>query len=74
MRANSNQTDAKLLIKGGFVSESVMCFSNLQISKQSYSNIPKTIQNIQYVTVNNKFKFQAQDSNLKYFYFGDLEI
>ena len=45
------------MVKGGFFSESVMCFSNLQ------KNIfQKTILNL-------KFKFQAQDSFLEYFFF-----
>ena len=35
-----------------------------------------TILNLNFppMTVNSKFKFQAQDSNLEYFHFGDLEI
>ena len=45
--------------KGGFFSESAMCLSNLQISKNIYSK--KTIMNL-------KFKFQAQDSFLEYFF------
>ena len=50
------------ITKGGFFSESAMCFSNLQ------KNIfPKTILNL-------KFKFQAQDCFLEYFNFGDFEI
>ena len=64
------------LPKGGFFSESPMCFSNLQISKKNYSKSLSWTWNLNFppITVNNKFKFQAQDSNLEYFYFGDLEI
>ena len=59
--------------KGVFFSESAMCFSNL---KKKYSKSLSWTWNLNFppITVNNKFKFQAQDSNLEYFYFGDLEI
>ena len=59
--------------KDGFFSEIAMCFSNLQ---KKYSNSLSWTWNLNFpsITVNNNFKFQAQDSNLEYFYFGDLEI
>ena len=44
--------------KGGFFSESAMCFSNLPISKK------KLLSNV----IGGKFKFQAQDSSLEYFF------
>ena len=50
--------------KGGFFSESAMCFLDLQISKKIFQ---KTI-------LSSKFKFQVQDSFLEYIFFGDLEI
>ena len=46
---------------GGFFQSVRFVF---QISKKIYTNFPA-------ITVNNKFKLQAQDSNLEYF---DLEI
>ena len=49
--------------KGGFFSESAMCFLNLQISKKIF----------QKTNLNLKLKFQAQDRFLEYFYFGDLK-
>ena len=53
-------------IKGGFLSESSIHFSDLQISKKIFQK--KTILSL-------KFKFQAQDSFLEYFFlsFGDLK-
>ena len=52
-----------------------MCFSNLQISKWKYSKSLSWTWNLNFppITVNNIFKFQAQDSNLDFF-FWDLEI
>ena len=44
--------------KGDFFSESAMCFLDLQ----------------EYTVIGRKFKFQAQDSFLEYFHFGDLVI
>ena len=51
--------------KGGFFSESAIRFSDIQISKKIFQ---KTILSL-------KFKFQAQDSFLEYFFlrFGDLK-
>ena len=61
--------------KGGFF-QKVRCV--FQISKK---DTPKTILNLKfkfpansYTVIGGKFKFQAQDSFLEYFYFGDLEI
>ena len=51
--------------KGVFFSESAIRFSDLQISKKKI--FQKTILSL-------KFKFQAQDSFLEYFFFWDLEI
>ena len=47
-----------------------------QISKKNYSKSLSWTWNLNFppLTVNNKFKFQAHDSFLKYFYFGDWEI
>ena len=47
-----------------------------QISKNKYSKSLSWTWNLNFlpITVNNKFKFQAQDRNLEYVYFGDLEI
>ena len=44
--------------------------------KNKYSKSLSWIWNLNFllITVNNKFKFQAQDSNMEYFYFEDLEI
>jgi hypothetical protein len=50
-----------------------MCFSNLPISKKNIPNHYPELEIQISITVNNTFKFQAQDSNLEYF-FGDLEI
>ena len=53
-----------------------MCFSNLQISKKKYSKSLSWTWNVNFppITLNYKFKFQAQVSNLEYFCFGNLEI
>ena len=51
-------------LKGGFFSESLIHFLDLQISKKIFQ---KTIQSL-------KFKFQAQDNCFGIFFFGDLEI
>ena len=61
--------------KGGFFSESEIRFSNLQIFKINYSKSLSSTWNLKFppITVNNLFKFQAQDSDLEFF-FGDLEI
>ena len=58
--------------KSGFF-QKVQCV--FQISKKMYSISPSWTWNLNFppITVNNKFKFQAQDSNLEYFYFGDLK-
>ena len=67
------------LFMGAFFSESAMCFSNLQSSKKVIpNNYPEKLNlNFLPITVNNKFKFQAQDSNLEYIFFflrfGDLK-
>ena len=55
------------MAKGGFFSESAMCFSNLPILKKHYyKSLSRTLNlNFPPITVNNKFKFQAQDSNLE---------
>ena len=60
--------------KGGFF-QKVRCV--FQISKK---DTPKTILNLKfkfpansYTVIGGKFKFQAQDSFLEYFYFGDLK-
>ena len=62
--------------KSGFFSESAMCFLNLPITKKKYSKKLSWTWNLNFPpkTVNNKFKFQAQDSFLEYFYFEDWEI
>ena len=67
----SFQINARLF-KGGFF-QKVWCV--FQFSKK-YSKLLSWTWNLNFppITVNNKFKFQAQDSNLEYFYFGDLEI
>ena len=51
--------------KGGFFSESVICFSNLQ--KKIFQ---KTILNLKFKfpANNSKVKFQGQDSFLEYFF------
>ena len=64
--------------KGGFFSESAMCFSNLQTSKSpnlKNKNIQKTILILKFecccfTAIGGKFRFQVQDSFLEYFYFG----
>ena len=60
------------ILKMFFFSESGMCSSNLQ---KTYSKSLSWTWNLNFppITVNKKFKFQAQDSNLEYFYFGDLK-
>ena len=68
-------SDLKSMAKGDFFSESGMCFSNLQ-NKIIFQN---TILNLKFKffannRIGGKFKFQAQDSFLAYFHFGDLEI
>ena len=58
-----------LYAKGGFFSESAMRFLDLQISKKKYSEKLSWAWNLNFPpkTVNNKFKFQAQDSFSEYF-------
>ena len=61
--------------KGGFFSESLIHFLDLQISKKKL--FQKTILSLKfklptYYTILLLFKFQAQDSFLEYFFFGDL--
>ena len=53
--------------KGGFFSESAICFSNLQ---KKYSKKLSWTWNLNFppITVNNKFKFQVQNSNLEDFF------
>ena len=60
----SSTVQQNTLTKGGFFSESAIRFLDLQILKKKYSK--KTILSL-------KFKIQAQDSFLEYF-FWDLEI
>ena len=60
-------------VKGGFLSESEIRFSNLQ-NKLLQITILNFILKFPPIIVNNIFKFQAQDSDLEYFFFGDLEI
>ena len=66
----SFQINARLF-KGGFF-QKVWCV--FQFSKK-YSKLLSWTWNLNFppITVNNKFKFQAQDGNLEYFYFGDLK-
>ena len=56
------QGKGSLYAKGGFFSESAIRFSNLQ-----RKIFQKTILNL-------KFKFQAPDSFMEYFFGGDWEI
>ena len=53
-----------------FFSESEIRFINLQISKINYSKSLSWTWNLKFppITVNNLFKFQAQDSDLEYFF------
>ena len=53
-----------------------MSLSNLHISKKKYSKSLSWTWNLNFppITVNNLFKFQAQDSDLEYFLFWDLEV
>ena len=62
----------KKLLKVAFF-QKVRCV--LQISKKNYSKLLFWTWKLNFlpITVNNKFKFQAQDSNLENFYFGDLK-
>ena len=48
--------------------------SELWASNFCFKNYPELNLNFPPITVNNTFKFQAQDSFLVYFYFGDLDI
>ena len=60
-------------IKGGYFSESAMCFLDLQISKKNYSKKLSWAWNLNllFTVFGRKFKFHAQDSFLEYFF---LEI
>ena len=69
----SCQSHLSWMLKVAFF-QKVWCV--FQISKKNYSKSLSWTWNLNFppITVNNKFKFQAQDSNMEYFYFGDLEI
>ena len=56
--------------KGGFFSESEIRFSNLPISQKNYSKKLSWAWNLKFppISVNNLFKFKAQDSFLEYFF------
>ena len=78
-RANLKKKAKKswLSTKGGFFSESAICFSNLQISQKKYSKKLFWAWNLNFppIIANTKFKFQAQDSFLEYSFwrFWDLK-
>ena len=61
------------LCKGGFFSESEICFSNLSISQKNYSKKLFWACNLNnlFNVMGGNFKFQAQDSFLEYF-FGEI--
>ena len=62
-------------LKVAFI-QKVWCVCQISKSPKKYSKSLSWTWNLNFppITVNNKFKFQAQDSNLEYFYFGDLDI
>ena len=63
----------RYFFKGGFFQKLWFVF---QISKNKYLKELSWAWNLNFlpITVNNKFKFQAQDSNLEYFSFWNWEI
>ena len=67
---------ASLITKGGFFQKARCVFQISKSPKTKYSKSLSWTWNISFppITVNNKFKFQAQDSNSEYFSFWNWEI
>ena len=72
-----NQSSESRLSKGGFFSESAICFPNLQkIYSKNYPELEiKISRQYHFSVLGGKFQFQAQDSFLEYFFWriGDLK-
>ena len=63
-----------LKLKVAFFRKCNSFFKSSNLKKREYSKQLSWTWNLKPIAANNKFKFQTQDSNLEYFWGGDLEI